>query len=83
MLCEGFITLSSKFYVWMDYIHSYGISIESMICHMLYLQKTHVIYNKKQEQYGIKSKNKKLNYAMLCYAILCENEIKRIIVSLN
>jgi hypothetical protein len=36
----------------MDYIHGYGIAIEAMIHHMLYLHKTHVSYNKRQEKYG-------------------------------
>jgi hypothetical protein len=80
MLCVDFVILSSTFYVWMVYIHGYGISIESMICHMLYLQNTHVIYHKKQEQYGIKSKYKKLNYAMLYYMHL---KFKKVDVSPN
>jgi hypothetical protein len=59
----------------MAYIHGYGIAIEAMIHHMLYLHKTHVSYNKKQEQFGIKSKKKKLNYAM--YTILYALKLKK------
>ena len=83
MLCVGFITLSSKFYVWMAYIHGYGIAIVAMIHHILYLHKTHVIYNKKQEQYGIKSKEEetKLWYAMLYYMHLKLKKLMLVLTS--
>ena len=67
--CVGYVALNSKFHVIMAYVNYYYNAIGAMIYHILYLHKTHVSYNKKQDQYGKMSKKKKLNYVMLYYTM--------------
>jgi len=76
MLCVGFVTLISKFHVWMDYIHCYYIAIGAMIYYILHLHKTHVSYKKRQRQYGVNPRKED-------YAILYAFEIKEMDVIPN
>ena len=65
----------------MAYIHFYHIAISTMIRYMFHLHKTHVSYNKRQEQYGKKSKKKELNYAMLYYIHLKLKKLMLVLTS--
>jgi hypothetical protein len=66
----------------MAYIHCYYIAIGAMIHYMLHLHKTHVSYNKRQEQYGINPrKGTKLCYAMLYYMQLKLKKLMLVLTS--